>query len=65
MELASLQELFVEELKDVYDAEEQIVKALPKMAKKATSPELRNAFEQHLQQTNVHIEPLDMNVCLL
>ncbi len=45
----SLQELLHEELKDVYDAEKQLTKALPKMAKKASSEELRDAIEEHLQ----------------
>jgi ferritin-like metal-binding protein YciE len=51
--------LFVSELKDVYSAETQILKALPKMAKAATSPELREAFENHLEQTKGHVERLD------
>ena len=44
-----LQELLVEQLKDLYSAENQIIKALPKMAKNATNPELRAAFETHLE----------------
>jgi ferritin-like metal-binding protein YciE len=46
-----LQELLVDELKDLYSAENQIIKALPRMAKKAASPELRRAFETHLEET--------------
>jgi ferritin-like metal-binding protein YciE len=59
VKLASLRELFVSELKDLYSAENQIIKALPKMAKAASTPELRAAFEEHLQQTREHVERLD------
>jgi ferritin-like metal-binding protein YciE len=52
-------ELFLEELSDVYSAEQQITKALPKMAKAAESEELRQAFEQHLQETEGQISRLD------
>jgi ferritin-like metal-binding protein YciE len=55
----SLEALFEEELKDIYDAEKQLTKALPKLAKKATSEELKEAFKEHLQQTEQHIERLD------
>jgi ferritin-like metal-binding protein YciE len=55
----SLEELLQEELKDIYDAEKQLTKALPKLAKKATSPDLKSAFEEHLQQTEEHIERLE------
>jgi ferritin-like metal-binding protein YciE len=54
-----LHELFLEELADVYNAEQQITKALPKMAKAAESEELRQAFEEHLQQTQEQISRLD------
>jgi ferritin-like metal-binding protein YciE len=54
-----LEELLVDELKDLYSAEGQIVKALPKMAKAAGSPELRRAFERHLEETRRHVERLD------
>jgi len=54
-----LQELLVDELKDLYNAENQIIKALPKMAKAASSPELRRAFERHLEETRNHVERLD------
>ena len=59
MKLASLDDLFVEELKDLYDAEKQLTKALPKMAKAASSEELTAAFEEHLQVTERHVERLD------
>jgi ferritin-like metal-binding protein YciE len=59
MELNTLQELFLDVLKDTYDAEHQITKALPKMAKAATAPELKAAFEEHLQQTEGHIVRLE------
>jgi ferritin-like metal-binding protein YciE len=55
----ALQELFVDELKDIYWAEKHLLKALPKMRKAATSPELQEAFETHLEQTKGHIERLD------
>ena len=51
MKANSLRELFVEELRDLYDAENQLIKALPKMAAASSSPELREAFEEHLEQT--------------
>lgn len=59
MKLDSLQKLFVEELRDVYNAENQLLKALPKMAKSASSDELKQAFEDHLQETNEHVERLE------
>ena len=55
----SLGSLFQDELKDIYDAEKQITKALPKMIKKAGADELRDAFEEHLQQTEQHVERLE------
>ena len=55
----SLDSLLQDELKDIYDAEKQITKALPRMIKKAGSEELRAAFEQHLQQTEQQIERLE------
>src|SRR5579863_5615157 len=54
----SLKELYVEELKDLFSAENQLTKALPKMAKAASSDELRQGFEEHLQQTQGHVERL-------
>src|SRR6266404_5323627 len=59
MQMSSLQELFIKELQDLYSAENQIVKALPKMAKAASSDELRGAFEEHLEQSKVHVERLE------
>ena len=59
MKIESLEELFVEELKDLYHAEKQLVKALPKMAKAATSEELRTAFTDHLEQTKNHVLRLE------
>jgi ferritin-like metal-binding protein YciE len=55
----SLEDLFVNLLKDIYYAEKQILKALPKMAKKADSDELRQAFEHHLEETKGQIERLE------
>jgi ferritin-like metal-binding protein YciE len=54
-----LGKLLIDELKDLYSAENQIVKALPKMAKAASSPELRRAFERHLEETKRQVERLD------
>lgn len=54
-----LRELYVEQLRDLYSAETQLVKALPKMAEAATSEELRNGFEQHLTQTQEHVRRLE------
>jgi ferritin-like metal-binding protein YciE len=59
MELESLRDLFVDELKDLYSAENQILKALPKMIKTASSNDLKKAFQMHLQQTEVQVERLD------
>src|SRR5579872_7173131 len=59
MAVANLEELLINELKDLYSAEKQITKALPKLAKAAQSPELRAAFESHLQETIGHVERLD------
>lgn len=63
--LDSLHELLVEELKDLYSAENQLVKALPKMAKGATSPELRQGFEDHLEETRQQVERLEQVAELL
>jgi ferritin-like metal-binding protein YciE len=54
-----LKELYIDELKDLYSAETQLVKALPKMAKAASSDELRRGFEEHLEQTRGHVERLE------
>jgi ferritin-like metal-binding protein YciE len=58
-EMNPLEELLIDELKDIYSAENQIIKALPKMAKAASSPELRRAFERHLEETRRQVERLD------
>lgn len=57
--LNSLEDLFVEQLQDLYDAEHQITKALPKMAKAASSSQLQQAFQMHLQQTEQQIQRLE------
>jgi len=54
-----LRELYLDELKDLYSAENQLIKALPKLAKTSTSDELREGFEQHLEQTKGHVERLE------
>jgi len=54
-----LKELYIDELKDLYSAENQLVKALPKMAKAASSDELRQGFEEHLEQTKEHVARLE------
>lgn len=59
MKLNSLETLYVEELRDLYNAENQLLKALPKMAKAASSPELKQAFEEHLEQTQEHVDRLE------
>jgi ferritin-like metal-binding protein YciE len=55
----SLTELFVEQLRDLYDAENQLIKALPKMAEGANSDELRQGFEEHLEQTKGHAHRIE------
>lgn len=55
----TLDDLFLDTLKDIYYAEKQILKALPKMAKAATSPELKAGFEKHLDETEGHVERLE------
>jgi ferritin-like metal-binding protein YciE len=59
MKVTNLNELFVHELKDLYDAEHQLVEALPKMAEAASNPELTEAFENHLVQTRSHVTRLE------
>jgi len=54
-----LRELYLDELRDLYSAENQLVKALPKMAKAVNSDELRDGFEEHLEQTKGHVERLE------
>jgi ferritin-like metal-binding protein YciE len=59
MKLNTLNDLYVHELKDLYSAEKQILKALPQMAKAATSAELKQAFVDHLEETKIHITRLE------
>jgi ferritin-like metal-binding protein YciE len=59
MKLKNLQELYIEELRDLYNAEQQILKALPKVIDECTSDELRSSLEDHLDQTKEHVERLD------
>lgn len=59
MKIDSMDKLFVDELRDLYSAETQITKALPKMAKASTSNELRAAFEHHLKETEEHVQRLE------
>ena len=59
MKADNIEKLFVNELKDLYSAEKQITRALPKMSKAATTDELRTAFESHLKETEGQIERLD------
>ncbi|HVR73947.1 MAG TPA: DUF892 family protein, partial [Planctomycetota bacterium] len=58
MKLRTLKDLLIDQLKDLYDAEEQLTKALPKMAKASTSLELREAFQHHLGETEGQIKRL-------
>ena len=55
----TLHDAFLDELRDTYDAEKQLTKALPKLAKAATSPDLRAAFEAHLEETRGHVDRLE------
>jgi ferritin-like metal-binding protein YciE len=59
MKYESLKDLYLDELRDIYDAENLIIKALPKMADSASSSELRNAFLHHLEQTKGHVTRLE------
>jgi ferritin-like metal-binding protein YciE len=59
MTMQSLHDLFVEEMKDLYSAENQLIKALPKMAKAATNMDLREALTMHLQQTEEHARRIE------
>jgi len=65
MENSEFHEFFVDELKDIYWAEKHLVKALPKMKKAATSPELAAAFDKHTEETNSHIATLEQVFQLL
>ncbi len=59
MELATLKDLYIHELKDLYSAENQIIKALPKMVKAATHPDLAAGFKTHLEETKEHAARLE------
>src|SRR5438270_4498069 len=59
MEMNSLQDLMVDQLKDLYNAEGQLIKALPRMAKAASNPQLKQAFTTHQEQTKGHVERLE------
>jgi ferritin-like metal-binding protein YciE len=59
MSVESIEELFLDELKDLYSAEKQITKALPKMVKAASTQDLSAAFDSHLQETKGHVERLE------
>ncbi|HEV2497975.1 MAG TPA: ferritin-like domain-containing protein [Terriglobia bacterium] len=59
MKYETLKDLYFDELRDIYDAENEIVKALPKLAEAATLPQLRAAFEHHLQETKQHVTRLE------
>ena len=59
MNVENLQQLFVEQLRDLYDGEQQITEALPKLIEKASNPQLKSALQEHLEITNRQIERLD------
>ena len=59
MKLETLKDLYIHELKDLYSAEKQIIKALPKMAKAATNKQLAAGFQEHLEQTKEHVARLE------
>jgi ferritin-like metal-binding protein YciE len=65
MPMNTLEDLFLDELKDIYDAEKRITKALPKMAKSASTEDLREAFESHLEETEQHVQRLEQIFKLL
>ncbi len=59
MSVESIEDLFLDELKDLYSAEKQITKALPKMVKASSTPELSSAFQNHLEETKGHVQRLE------
>jgi len=59
MKLDNLTKLYIEQLKDVYSAETQLTRALPKMVKAAADPNLQQAFQSHLEETKTHVERLE------
>jgi ferritin-like metal-binding protein YciE len=62
MSVKTIEELFIHELSDIYSAEKQLTKALPKLARAATSPELKEAFESHLEETQGQVDRIDQIV---
>ena len=66
-DIQTFEDLFLHTLQDIYYAENRIIKALPKMIKKASDPQLKQGFETHLQQTENQIKRLEQvfNICLL
>jgi hypothetical protein len=59
LKLESVEDLFLAELRDLYDAENQLLKTLPKLAEAASAPALKSAFSQHLEETKGHVGRLD------
>ena len=59
MEMNDLQDLFIEELKDLYSAEKQLLKALPRVVKAVENPELKNALQNHVRETEGHVQRLE------
>jgi ferritin-like metal-binding protein YciE len=59
MKITSLEEVLIDELKDIYSAESQLIKALPEMVRAAQSNDLRQAFEKHLEQTRLHAQRIE------
>jgi len=59
MKIETMDDLFLEQIEDLYDAEQRLVKALPKMAEASTTAQLRQAFESHLEQTRGHVRRLE------
>jgi ferritin-like metal-binding protein YciE len=59
MKIENLEDLFLEQIEDLYDAEQRLVKALPKMAEASTSSQLRQAFDSHLEETKGHVRRLE------
>ena len=59
MKIESLRDLYVEQLQDLYNAEQQLIKALPKMAMAASSEDLKAAFEEHLEKTHGHAQRIE------
>lgn len=59
MSVSSMEELLIDELKDLYNAEKQITKALPKLVRATTSEQLKQAFQSHLEETEGHVERLE------